>query len=102
MFRSSLLCSASFFGRAAVRKTALHFCWPTLTGVALLVSPAFAQTHGEVETVVSSASPLSGTTAAISDHVDAGAILRGGGANLADALRSIPGVSGAGMAVGAN
>jgi iron complex outermembrane receptor protein len=83
MFRSSLLCGVA-------------------SAALLLPLCAWAQPHGEVETVVSSASPLSGTTATISDRVDANAILHSGGATLADALRAIPGVSGAGMAVGAN
>jgi iron complex outermembrane receptor protein len=84
MFRSFLLCGAA--------------------GTALLLPlyPAWAQTHGEVETVTSSASPLGSTTAAISDNIDAESIRRGGATTLSDALRTIPGVSGAGMAVGAN
>lgn len=85
MFHSHLLCS--------VAGAALVFSFHQVS----------AQTHGmAVEIVVSTASPLGGTTATISDRVDSGAILRGGGATLSDALRSIPGVRGAGMAVGAN
>ena len=84
MFRSSLLCGAAS------------------AALLLPLSPALGQPHGEVETVISTASPLGSVTATISDRVDAGTVLRGGGANLADALRSIPGISGAGMAVGAN
>ncbi len=86
MFRSSLLC-----GTACV-------------ALSLSLNAASAQqVHGnEIETVVSTASPLSGATAAISDRVDASAILRGGGATLSDALKSIPGISGTGMAIGAS
>lgn len=84
MFRSHLLCGAA------------------ATALLLPFTPAIAQPHGEVETVVSTASPLSGVSAVISDRVDSGSILRGGGATLADSLRTIPGVSGTGMAVGAS
>jgi iron complex outermembrane receptor protein len=85
MFRSHLLC-----GVAAV---SLLSCNAAMA----------QQTHSsEIETIVSTASPLSGATAAISDRVDSAAILRGGGSTLADALKTIPGISGTGMAVGAS
>jgi iron complex outermembrane receptor protein len=77
-------------------------CGAAAGALLLPFSPALAQPHGEVETVVSTASPLSGTGAVISDRVDSGSILHGGGATIADALRAIPGVSGTGMAVGAS
>ncbi len=85
MSRSHLLCGAA-------AATLLSF------------NTAFAQqTHGsEMETIISTASPLTGATAAISDRVDSAAILRGGGSTLADSLKTIPGISGTGMAVGAS
>jgi iron complex outermembrane receptor protein len=86
MFRNQLLCGTAF--------------------AVLVLSSNLAsaqQTHGsEIETVVSTASPLAGATAAISDRVETGAILRNGGSTLSDALRAIPGISGTGMAVGAS
>lgn len=86
MFRTQLLCGTA---------CAVLFLAP---GAALA-----QQTHGsEIETVVSTASPLAGATAAISDRVESGAILRNGGSTLSDALRAIPGISGTGMAVGAS
>jgi len=85
MFRTRLLCGTAF------------------AALAFSANPAAAQVHGvPVETIISTASPLGSPTAAISDRVDSTAILRGGGATLADALKSIPGVSGTGVAPGAS
>jgi iron complex outermembrane receptor protein len=85
MFRTNLLCGTAV--------TALIFS----------LHPTAAQVHGvPVETIISTASPLGSPTAAISDRVDSTAILRSGGATLADALKSIPGVSGTGVAPGAS
>lgn len=76
------------------------------TAIAALLAfhlPALAQTHGDrIETVNSTASPLSGMQPSIPSSVSAEAILRSGGSNLADVLSSIPGVSGSGFAAGAS
>ncbi|HEX2761698.1 MAG TPA: TonB-dependent receptor plug domain-containing protein, partial [Rhizomicrobium sp.] len=71
-----------------------------------VTAPATAQTfHGTTESVVVTASPIHNSAddlASIPAQVDAQQILRGGGSNLADALSSIPGVSGSGFASGSS
>jgi len=87
MFRSIFLCSAACVALVSV------------------CGPAWAQAHPlSVDTVVVTASPLSGSTnlASIPSKVDAREILQRGGANLADALANVPGVSGTGFAAGAS
>lgn len=83
-----------------------RYCLACGTAAAALLafqSPALAQNHGaQIETVNATASPLSGMQPTIPSQVDAEAILRSGGSNLADVLIGIPGVSGSGFAAGAS
>ena len=89
MFRTSLPCGTAVAALLAFQSS--------------VFSPAWAQTHiDQIETVNSTASPLSGMQPTIPSYVDAEAILRSGGSNLADVLSSIPGVSGSGFAAGAS
>ncbi|MEY4966696.1 MAG: hypothetical protein RL274_2279 [Pseudomonadota bacterium] len=65
---------------------------------------AWGQVHS-VESVVVTASPIHNSAddlASIPASVDAGQILRSGGATLADALANIPGVSGSGFSSGSS
>ncbi len=78
-------------------------CGTTAAALLALMSPALGQTHADqIETVNSTASPLSGLQPSIPSSIDAEAILRSGGTNLADVLSTIPGVSGSGFAAGAS
>lgn len=70
------------------------------------VSPALADgSSGKIETVVVTASPVAENAdqfATIVGVVSRNDILESGGANLADALQSVPGVTGSGFAAGAS
>jgi len=77
----------------------------TATAVLLSTSTAgWSQAHAPgVESIVVTATPLAGANlATIPAQVDADQILHQGGSSLADALSSIPGVSGTGFAAGAS
>lgn len=70
-----------------------------------LAAPALAQTRAAPETVLVTASPLARTTdqfATIVDVVSQADILAQGGANLADVLKTVPGLSSTGFAGGAS
>lgn len=68
-------------------------------------APVQADDAGRLEEIVVTASPLAGDPdrfASIVGLVDRDQILRNGGANLADALADVPGVTGTGFAAGAS
>ncbi len=93
MFRTILLgaASAAALAAGAAADPAQPFYSPVVSG--------------SVETVVVTATPLSGdadATAGISAKVDRDRILQSAGGNLADALADIPGVTGSGFAAGAS
>jgi iron complex outermembrane receptor protein len=75
-----------------------------LTAAALAAATAGAHA-AQIETVVVTASPIAGKPdrfATIVAKVDRDQILKSGGGNLADALATVPGVSGSGFAAGAS
>jgi len=72
---------------------------------AAAIAPAFAQPRTSIETVVVTASPIAGDPdrfATIVAKVGRDDILKAGGGNLADALATVPGVTGSGFAAGAS
>jgi iron complex outermembrane receptor protein len=76
-----------------------------LAALTAMSAPALADATTPLETVVVTASPIVGDVdrfATIVGVVDRDQILQSGGANLADALASVPGVSGSGFAAGAS
>ncbi|HWA91022.1 MAG TPA: TonB-dependent receptor [Rhizomicrobium sp.] len=88
MLRKSILCAT----------TALTAAWIALPAAA-------ANSSGQIETVVVTASPIAGQAdhyASIVNVVSRDEILAQGGANLADSLRDVPGMAGTGFAAGAS
>ncbi|HEX7948035.1 MAG TPA: TonB-dependent receptor, partial [Phenylobacterium sp.] len=80
-----------------------------LSAAALLAGPAVAQVADDaaatVSEVVVTASPIAGDPdrfATIVDQISRDDVLKNGGASIADALRTAPGVSGTGFAAGAS
>jgi iron complex outermembrane receptor protein len=79
----------------------------TLFGAPSFAAVAYGQADSRTatQTIIVTASPFTGEAdrfATIVEHVDRSQILRSGGANLADALKDVPGVTGTGFAAGAS
>jgi iron complex outermembrane receptor protein len=76
-----------------------------IAGAAHAEAPAASEKSNQVDAVVVTASPIAGDPdrfATIVEQVRRDDVLASGGANLADALRDVPGVSGSGFAAGAS